>query len=70
MFQFFVRAQDRGSPKSLHADVPMDVFIMGPHDQAPLFERKDDKFFTSENSSPGTIITKLKLVTNSSVRFR
>ncbi|XP_046394541.1 fat-like cadherin-related tumor suppressor homolog isoform X2 [Ischnura elegans] len=69
MFQFFIRAQDRGSP-SLSSEVPLDVYIMGPQDVAPLFERRDDKFFISENSPPGEIITRLKMVTNGTVKFR
>jgi hypothetical protein len=52
VFQFFVRAQDRGSPP-LHSNVPVDVYVMGAQDVAPMFERKDDKFFFSENSPPG-----------------
>ncbi|XP_049837416.1 fat-like cadherin-related tumor suppressor homolog isoform X3 [Schistocerca gregaria] len=69
VFQFFVRAQDRGVP-SLYADVPVDVFIMGSQDVAPMFERKDDNFFLQESSPPGTIITRLKTVTNISVHYR
>nr|CAD7395413.1 unnamed protein product [Timema poppensis] len=69
VFQFFVRAQDRGSP-TLHANVPIDVLVMGSQDVAPIFERRDGKFFISENSPPGTLITRLKTVTNSSVHYR
>lgn len=69
VFQFFVRARDNGKP-SLFADVPISVLIMAPTDQQPLFERKGDKFFFSENSPPGTVITKLKMATNVSVSFR
>jgi hypothetical protein len=52
VFQFFVRAQDRGSP-SLYTNVPVDVYVMGAQDVAPMFERKDDKFFLLESSPPG-----------------
>jgi protocadherin Fat 1/2/3 len=52
VFQFFVRAQDHGAPP-LHADMPVEVYIMGPDDVAPMFERRDDKFFISEYSQPG-----------------
>ncbi|XP_068083906.1 fat-like cadherin-related tumor suppressor homolog [Anabrus simplex] len=69
IFQFFVRAQDRGTPP-LHANVPIDIFIMSSQDIAPMFERRDDKFFISENDPPGTIITRLKTVTNTSVHYR
>lgn len=53
LFQFFVRAEDKGSP-SRHVSVPVEIYIMGPRDVPPVFERKDDKFFISENSAPGT----------------
>ncbi|XP_011501552.1 PREDICTED: fat-like cadherin-related tumor suppressor homolog [Ceratosolen solmsi marchali] len=63
LFQLFIRAQDRGVT-SHHMDVPLDIYIMGPEDVPPLFERKDDKFFVSESSTIGTPITRLKTVTN------
>ncbi|KAK6637236.1 hypothetical protein RUM44_007650 [Polyplax serrata] len=69
LFQFFVKAEDKGTP-SKHSHVPVEIYVMGPNDVAPMFERKDDKFFLSEKSTPGTIITKLKLVTNVTVKFR
>lgn len=69
VFQFFVRARDNGKP-SLFSDVPVSVLIMANTDLPPLFERKGGKFFLSENSTPGTIITKLKMATNVSVSFR
>ncbi|GLH14886.1 Fat-like cadherin-related tumor suppressor homolog [Gryllus bimaculatus] len=69
VFQFFVRAQDRGSP-SLYSNVPVDIYVMSSQDVAPMFERRDDKFFISENDPPGTLITKLKMVTNVSVHYR
>jgi protocadherin Fat 1/2/3 len=52
VFQFFVRAQDRGSPP-LYTNVPVDVYVMGAQDVAPMFERKDENFFSPENSPPG-----------------
>lgn len=68
-FQFFVRAKDNGIP-SLHSDVPINVLIMAPSDTPPIFERKDDKFFLFENAPTGTVITKLKMVSNVSVIYR
>jgi len=55
MFEFFIRAQDKGKP-ALHTDVPMEVYIMGPNDSPPVFQRKDDKYFFSENSPPGKLL--------------
>ncbi|XP_065170403.1 fat-like cadherin-related tumor suppressor homolog isoform X3 [Atheta coriaria] len=69
VFQFFVRATDRGEPKR-HADVPVNILIMGPKDRPPIFERKDDKFFYSENSVTGTVIARLKMVSNVSVTYK
>lgn len=68
-FQLFIRAEDKGT-MSHHADVPLSVYIMGPQDIPPLFERKEDKFFISEDSPVGTPITRLKTVTNNSVTYR
>ncbi|XP_014488108.1 PREDICTED: fat-like cadherin-related tumor suppressor homolog [Dinoponera quadriceps] len=69
LFELFIRAEDKGT-STHHADVPLSIYIMGPHDMAPLFERKEDKFFISEASAIGTPITKLKTVTNSTVTYR
>ncbi|KAJ8918141.1 hypothetical protein NQ315_011598 [Exocentrus adspersus] len=63
VFQFFVRATDKGRPEK-HADVPVNVLIMGPSDFPPVFDRKDGKFFLSENSATGTVITRLKIISN------
>jgi protocadherin Fat 1/2/3 len=52
VFQFFVRATDKGSP-SLSSDLPVELLIMDPEDVAPVFERRDDKFFITEYSQPG-----------------
>lgn len=52
VFQFFVRATDCGTPV-LHADVPVQVYIMSPHDIPPVFQRRDEKFFISENAPIG-----------------
>lgn len=43
---------------------------MAPQDIPPLFERKEGKFFISEDSPVGTPITRLKTVTNSTVKYR
>ena len=69
LFQVFIRAEDKGL-KSHHADVPLNIYIMGPQDVPPLFERMNEKFFFSEASVVGTVITKLKTVTNSTVKYR
>lgn len=69
VFQFFVRATDCGTP-ALHADVPVQVYIMGPHDIPPVFQRRDEKFFISENAPTGSVITRVKLVTEMPVEYR
>lgn len=69
MFQFFVRAQDGGSP-SLHSDVPIDVFIMSAADQPPVFEKKERVLFLSETAAPGTVITRLRLANNITATYR
>lgn len=71
MFQFFIRSHDGGSP-SLHVDVPIDVYIMAKTDVSPKFEKRERVLFVLENSSPGTVITRVKStnVVNSSVKYR
>ncbi|XP_037031417.1 fat-like cadherin-related tumor suppressor homolog isoform X7 [Bradysia coprophila] len=68
-YQFFVRAHDGGSP-SLHSDVPVDVYIMAASEIPPDFEKKERVLFLSESSPPGTVITRLKLTTNTSANYR
>ncbi|KAG5872822.1 hypothetical protein JTB14_018053 [Gonioctena quinquepunctata] len=69
VFQFFVRASDKGMPQK-HSDVPVNVIIMGPNDFPPVFETRVAKFFLSENSATGTIITRLKMVPDIPVKFQ
>nr|XP_034195560.1 fat-like cadherin-related tumor suppressor homolog isoform X8 [Osmia lignaria] len=69
LFELFIRAEDKGA-MTHHADVPLSVYIMGPQDIPPLFERKEDKFFISEASAIGTPITRLRTVTNTTVTYR
>ncbi|XP_014600494.1 PREDICTED: fat-like cadherin-related tumor suppressor homolog isoform X3 [Polistes canadensis] len=69
LFEIFIRAEDKGTAPH-HTDVPLNVYIMAPQDIPPLFERKEGKFFISEDSPIGTPITRLKTVTNSTVKYR
>lgn len=52
VFQFFVRATDRGTP-AMYTDVSVDVYIMSSKDIPPVFERNDDKLMLSEDTSSG-----------------
>lgn len=52
-YQFFVRATDRGTP-SLHADVPVKVYIMDYADEPPVFQRTDQSFFLPEDTPIGS----------------
>lgn len=69
MFQFFVRASDGGIP-SLHADVPVDVYVMAASEIPPVFEKKEKNLFLSENSEPGTLISRVVLSGNVTASFR
>lgn len=69
MFQFFVRAQDAGIP-SLHSDVPVDVYVMASTETPPAFEKKEKNFFLSENSEPGTLISRIALTGNVTASLR
>ncbi|XP_055629292.1 fat-like cadherin-related tumor suppressor homolog isoform X4 [Toxorhynchites rutilus septentrionalis] len=69
LFQFFIRANDGGTP-SLYTDVPIDIYIMSSADNPPIFEKKEKMLFLSENSLPGTVITRLKLSGNVTAKYR
>lgn len=69
MFQFFVRAHDSGIP-SLHSDVPVDVYVMASSEVPPMFEKKEKNLFLSENSEPGTLISRISLTGNVTAKLR
>lgn len=52
VFQFFVRAEDLGSP-SLGTEVPVDILVLDPQERAPTFERTSSKYFISESAPVG-----------------
>ena len=58
VYQFFVRAQDHGKPP-LHADVPVEIYVMSALDQPPQFEERDSIYFIEEGSPVGRTITQL-----------
>jgi protocadherin Fat 1/2/3 len=59
VFQFFVRADDAGSP-ALGNEAPVDVLILEPQERAPSFERTSSKYFISEAAPVGTTIARVK----------
>jgi protocadherin Fat 1/2/3 len=69
MFQFFVRALDGGMPE-LHSDVPVNVYVMAPSENPPLFEKKERSWSIMENAAPGTLIGRLLIANNVSANYR
>ena len=63
MFQFFVRAEDQGSPV-LGTEAPVDVLILEPQERTPTFERTSSKYFISESAPVGTTIARVKAVSS------
>ncbi|XP_055855772.1 fat-like cadherin-related tumor suppressor homolog isoform X2 [Episyrphus balteatus] len=63
IFEFFIRANDGGSP-SLHTDVPVSVLIVKDDIDIPTFEHKERNQFISEVSTPGTLISRVRLLGN------
>ncbi|XP_046644672.1 fat-like cadherin-related tumor suppressor homolog isoform X5 [Daphnia pulicaria] len=63
VFQFFVRAEDHGSPV-LGTEAPVDVLILDPQERAPTFERTSSKYFISESAPVGTTIARVKAVSS------
>lgn len=60
VYQFFVRAQDKGQPFQLHSDVPVEVYIMSQLDRPPVFEKRDSLYYIRENSPVGRVIAQLE----------
>lgn len=70
MYQFFVRAHDGGAP-SLHADIPVDIYVMSQSDVAPQFEKRERVLFLMENSPVGKVVTRLRITaTNITAKYR
>ncbi|XP_077287800.1 fat-like cadherin-related tumor suppressor homolog [Arctopsyche grandis] len=68
VFPFWVRATDSGIIP-LYADIPIEVYVMSPFDEVPIFETNHEKFFILENSPQGTVITSLKMSSQVPVIF-
>ncbi len=67
VFQFFVRASDRGTPP-MHADVSVDVYIMSSKDVPPVFETNENKVFVPEEAAIGApVYHRQKLIKYSSI---
>ena len=60
IYQFWVRAQDRGSPFQLHSEVPVEIYIMSQLDHAPVFAKRDSVYFIRENTPIGRVVTQLE----------
>ena len=58
VYQFFVRARDQGEP-TLHADVPVEVYVMSPLEKPPQFEERDSVYFIEESSPVGRTVAEL-----------
>ncbi|GAB6033159.1 hypothetical protein CHUAL_012768 [Chamberlinius hualienensis] len=68
VFQFFVRAQDKGVPR-IYSDVPVDIFIASRQDTPPRFRKKDSIFFLIENSPIGRVVTMVAAETNENLIY-
>ena len=60
IYQFWVRAQDKGNPFQLHSEVPVEIYIMSQLDHAPIFSKRDNVYFIRENTPIGRVITHLE----------
>ncbi|XP_062134609.1 LOW QUALITY PROTEIN: fat-like cadherin-related tumor suppressor homolog [Drosophila sulfurigaster albostrigata] len=68
VFQFFVRASDSGKPP-LHNDVPVSFEIVDSDVIIPTFEKSHISLKIIESTSPGTVLTKLHVNGNYSIKF-
>ena len=71
VYQFFVRAQDSGK-SALHSDVPVEIYVMSPLDEAPRFNEHDVTYFVEEGSPVGLTVAELSAVSapDSQVHYR
>ncbi|XP_032591457.1 fat-like cadherin-related tumor suppressor homolog isoform X2 [Drosophila grimshawi] len=68
VFQFFIRAFDSGET-SLHTDIPVTLEIVDSDVIIPTFEKKDINLKVIESTSPGTVLTKLHVYGNYSLKL-
>lgn len=66
--QFFVRAMDSGTPQ-FHNDVPITVQFISADVTVPEFEKNAFELHVSESTPPGSVLTKLRISGNYSVKF-
>ncbi|CAL4112189.1 unnamed protein product, partial [Meganyctiphanes norvegica] len=57
-FQFFIHAEDRGSPQ-FSCDVPVSIFFLPVHEQPPNCPHPYQQFFLKEDAHLGSVITTL-----------
>jgi len=67
-FQFFVRASDRGEPQ-FHSEVPISIEIIETDASIPVFEKSSLLLKIIESTSPGTVLTKLHMIGNFTIKF-
>ena len=68
LFQFFVRASDRGSPPTFN-DVPVDVYVMDPEAEPPQFQEQMYTYFISEDKPPSTVTATVQATSNASLQY-
>uniref|UniRef100_A0A0A1WPP1 Fat-like cadherin-related tumor suppressor homolog n=1 Tax=Zeugodacus cucurbitae TaxID=28588 RepID=A0A0A1WPP1_ZEUCU len=66
--QFFVRAMDGGSPQ-FHNDVPVTIQFINADVTVPEFEKNAFELHVLESTPPGSVLTKLRISGNYSVKF-
>ncbi|XP_050721222.1 fat-like cadherin-related tumor suppressor homolog [Eriocheir sinensis] len=68
VYQFFIRGEDSGSPHH-HADVPVTIFLLPPHEDPPHCARKYAQFFIREDAPIGSVVTSLWLAGPQEVQY-
>ncbi|XP_056011143.1 protocadherin Fat 1-like isoform X5 [Ostrea edulis] len=67
LFQFFVEAEDHGSPQ-LKSNVPIEIYITSDKEKVPL-TKSETTFIISDSKRVGDIVGKVVVVTKSLVDF-
>lgn len=68
VFEFFVRAKKRDAVA--HVEVPVEIYIMGAADQAPVFETNIYRFSVLEDCAVSTSVGLVSAQSNGSIVYR
>ncbi|XP_065362033.1 fat-like cadherin-related tumor suppressor homolog [Calliphora vicina] len=69
LIEFFIRATDNGDTKQLHNILPVSLQVVSANISIPTFEKSSLNINVEESFAPGSILAKLKVNGNFSVKI-